>query len=98
MSKKRKGTEPNPIALMQALRKKGWCVVLKCLPKDVGWLLEGSRSEFDAPCPNKRVGKGKWYCEAQSIRRPLWRSQWAMDKDPAVAVQQVWDAIKRKAK
>ncbi len=51
------------IETMEKLRAEGWCVVLKCLPLNLPWIIEGSRSEYDAPCDDKKVGRGKWCCE-----------------------------------
>ena len=78
---------------MEQLRDDGWCVVLKCLPREMGWLVEGSRSEYDAPARDTRVGAGTWYCEIQDVRRAeLWRaSRYAMHKDPLQAVMRVWE-------
>lgn len=53
---------------MNALAADGWCVVLKRLPKEMGWIIEGARSEYDAPSEDREVGKGKWLCEIQDMR------------------------------
>lgn len=55
------------IRIMKELRDDGWCVVLKCLPKEMGWIIEGSRSEYDAPSPDQEIGKGKWLCELHDM-------------------------------
>lgn len=49
---------------METLRDEGWIIVLKVMPREMAYLIEGSRSEYDAPCPDKHVGKGKWCVEA----------------------------------
>lgn len=49
---------------MESLRDDGWIIVLKVLPREMAYVIEGSRSEFDHPHPDKHVGKGKWYVEA----------------------------------
>jgi hypothetical protein len=82
-----------PLLLMQALRADGWCMVLKCRPKEMGWIIEGSRSEYDAPSPDTTIGNGKWCCEAQFMGEPYKPNEWAMHEDPSEAVQRVWDAI-----
>lgn len=33
---------------MQTLRRKGWLVVLKAMPKGRSFIIPGSRSEYDA--------------------------------------------------
>jgi len=82
--------------LMEELRNDGWCVVLKCLPKEIGWLIEGARSEYDAPCEDRHVGHGKWLCEASwVIPNGKWRhSQSAMDEDPLDAVKKVFFQVR----
>ncbi len=35
-----------------------WLVRVQMMPKDHPWILEGSRSEYDAPCPDREVCKG----------------------------------------
>lgn len=56
------------IETMESLRDKGFCVVLKCLPPNLGWRLQGSHSEFDAPCPDRYIGKGKWCAESNHVK------------------------------
>ena len=82
------------VQTMTRLREQGWCIVLKALPPHLGWLIEGSRSEYDEPCPDRRMGAGKWVCEAQwsdyRNNNKLWlHDQIVMDDDPMVALQQV---------
>lgn len=92
-------TEPNAVTavgLMEALRDDGWCVVLKCLPKDIGWIVDGARSEYDAPSEDKRIGVGKWCCECQDVRLAgnTYRvSEFAMGDSPLEAVRAVWTKI-----
>ena len=92
----------DPFAIMEHLRGDGWCVVIKCLPKDVGWQIEGSRSEYDSPCPDQYVGHNKWCCEAQDMTWPDGRyrhSEFAMRDTPLAAcravLQQVIDSEAR---
>ena len=74
---------------MKALRDRGWLVVLKATPKECSYVLEGSHSEYDAPCPAARVGKGLWCCEA-SWMREAWRpSEYALAKTARHAVSKV---------
>jgi len=49
---------------MKALRDAGWLVYLRVAPDMHGFIIPGSRSEYDAPCEDIEVGKGKWLCEA----------------------------------
>ncbi len=53
--------------MMDSLAKDGWCVVLKRLPPKMGWTIEGSQSEYGAPCPDREVGKGKWLAECSDM-------------------------------
>lgn len=59
--------KPTIESIMDTLAADGWCVVLKRLPKEMAWTIEGSRSEYDAPCADKKVGKGMWLAEAQDV-------------------------------
>jgi len=53
---------------LERLRSEGWCVVLKALPDDLPFVIENSRSEYDAPCKQHHVGCGKWCCEVRWMR------------------------------
>ena len=79
------------IDTMQVLRDQGWCIVLKALPPHIGWLLEGSRSEYDGPSKDQRIGKGKWCCEAQwcGDHKNYRASQFALADTPIGAVVKV---------
>lgn len=76
---------------LEELSERGWCVVLKKLPPKIGWLIEGSRSEYDAPCPDKRVLPDTWACEATFIGQTnRWMfEQHAFSKSPQEAVARV---------
>ena len=54
--------------LLEQLRSEGWCVVIKALPDCLPFVIEGARSEYDAPCEDQHVGHGKWCCEVQWMR------------------------------
>jgi hypothetical protein len=81
------------LAEMQELADDGWCVVLKRLPAELGWILQGSRSEYDAPCEDEVIGKGKWCCEATCMRHlrdaPYRHSQMSIHESPVAAVNNV---------
>lgn len=81
-------TEAGIVRTMEKLSERGWCVVLKKLPPNIGWLIEGSRSEYDAHCADKRVLPDTWACEAQCIGQTnRWMfSQSAFSKSPQEAV------------
>lgn len=85
--------------LMDALAAEGWCIVLKRLPRDIGWIIEGARSEYDAPSDDKRVGCNKWCCEAMFIGdgKEYRHSEVSFGDRPFQAVQSVWEKIKRNA-
>lgn len=88
------------ITTMQALADDGWCVVLKRLPKELGWIIQGSRSEYDAPQEDQTIGDGKWCCEAQSMRHdgPYRHDQWCMHKNPLKAIRAVARGCRRENK
>jgi len=76
---------------LDELSERGWCVVLKKLPPNIGWLIEGSRSEYDAPSHDKRVMPDTWACEATFIgQTSRWMfAQHAFSKSPQKAVARV---------
>ena len=84
------------VPLMVQLRQRGWCIVLKALPPGIGWLLEGSRSEYDAPCPDQRIAQGMWCAEAQWIGNALERHfimrQSTFGENPSEALQRLAEA------
>lgn len=55
-------------SLMAMLRGDDWCVVLKCLPASMNWIIEGGRSEYDTQSPDIKLGEGKWCCELSCMR------------------------------
>ena len=82
-------SDPTLLA-MQALRDQGWCIVLKALPKQLGWRMDACQSEYDAPCPAKIVAKGKWCCQAEWFGDGPYRGRlFAFADSPAEAVQKV---------
>ncbi len=87
---------PTTFDLMEEMRAMGWCVVLKCLPKELGWMIEGSRSEYDAPCPDRFVGKGKWLCEVSWMGKGRYRGGHDSFADtPEEAVRRVFEGVTR---
>lgn len=89
---------------MELLRDDAWCVVLKCMPRELGWMVEGSRSEYDSPYPDTFIGKGKWCAEASDVshlvkgrEKQRWRNAcFGMGNSPMEAVQKLCDAVNRK--
>lgn len=85
---------------MESLAADGWCVVLKRLPKELSWTIEGSRSEYDSPCPDCKVGKGMWLAECQDMRHlrkgrsfKFRNSRDALDKTPEGALIKLKAAV-----
>ncbi|MFH1116874.1 MAG: hypothetical protein V1792_23405 [Pseudomonadota bacterium] len=79
---------------MMWLRKRGWLVVLKAMPKECSHIIQGSRSEYDGPGEDKPIGKGMWSCEAQwmgdfSISELSSPSTWALGRTPIAAINKV---------
>jgi hypothetical protein len=83
--------ESRCLRILDELSNRGWCVVLKKLPPKIGWIIEGSRSEYDAPCPDTRILPDTWACEAQYVAQTnRWMfSQDAFCKTPQEAVERV---------
>jgi hypothetical protein len=78
------------VEAMEELARNGWCVVLKRLPPQLGWILQGSRSEYDAPEADRTVGKGMWYAEATYLGDDTYRvSQMSMQASPYQAMKNV---------
>ncbi len=87
------------LANMELLARDGWCVVLKRLPPNLGWIIPDDPSEYGAPSVATEIGKGKWCCEAQYIRHDGYRpSQFAMHDKPASAVKSVVKACQKATK
>lgn len=93
------------LAVMEGLSDNGWCVVLKCLPKEVGWVVEGSRSEYDAPCADKSIGAGMWCLTIQDMRwgivpnAPMRHNETVLAESPSEAVTkmlQLLESLKAK--
>jgi len=61
-------------AEMEKLRSEGWLVLIKALPDNLPWVIPGNCSEFDAPCPDKLIERGKWAVEISWMRRKGYRS------------------------
>jgi hypothetical protein len=83
-------TGDSVLAKMEALALDGWCVVLKRLPPGRGWVIEGARSEYDAPSPDKTIGHDLWCCELSDMDLSMgheWRQ--SVDGIAATAVEAV---------
>lgn len=62
------------LEVIERLRVAGWCIAVKCLPKEMAWRIDGARSEYDAPCADREVGRGKWLAEAHWMGAHPWRN------------------------
>lgn len=89
--------KPTTIDIMESLRADGWCVVLKCLPYDKAFVIEGGRSEFDTPSEDVQIGQGKWCAEVQDMGTTgTWRhSEWAIDQDALEAMSKLFHKVCR---
>lgn len=92
--KQRFSTNPTLLEQMEDLRHDGWCVVLKCMPSKFGWIIEGSRSEYDSPCPDRKIGAGKWCCEAMWMGDGYKHGEFSMAKTAEKAMADLWWKIK----
>lgn len=77
------------IELMQHLRDAGWLVVLKAMPEECHHVIQGARSEYDAPCDDTKIGKGQWSCEASWMGKDFIHGPWALGDTPEETVQKV---------
>jgi len=83
---------------LEALRADGWCVVVKALPNNLPFVIQGSRSEYDSPCPDRHVGHDKWCCDAQWMGDSPWQlGAFALKDTPGEAVVEVADIIRTRA-
>lgn len=81
--------------MAEQLRNDGWCVVLKCLPKNLPFIIEGARSEYDAPSPDAHVGRDKWCCEVQFYGEPYRHSEVAFAETPFDAMFKVFVKVQK---
>lgn len=77
------------------LRADDWLVVVKEMPEAASFIIPGSRSEYDAPCPDRPFGKGMCCCEVQDMRdirdknAPWRRDAFAMEQTTPLAICRV---------
>jgi hypothetical protein len=61
-------------SLVERLRAAGWLVVIKAMPPQASFVLEGTYSELN-PTPDRLVGQGQVACElkwmGEGIRHPV---------------------------
>lgn len=57
--------------LVEKFRADGWLVTVKHMPPGHPFIVEGSRSEYDAPCPDKPLAQsaGKAVCELHCMKQ-----------------------------
>ena len=55
--------------VVEKMRLDDWLVIVKAMPERFGYLIEGSRSEYDAPCEDRYVLHGKYVCNLENMRR-----------------------------
>jgi len=71
--------------VVEKMRSDGFFVVVKGNPDSLRFIIEGSRSEYDAPSPDKKIGPtGAWVCEISHPDRIA--SAWNIDKSASVAI------------
>ena len=56
------------LEIVRRLRKAGWLVTIKFMPKEFSFIIEGARSEYDAPSDDIKVGKSAVCVEAMMMR------------------------------
>ncbi len=73
--------------LVEVLRAKDWLITVKSMPRKFSFIVEGSRSEYDAPCHDRQIGQGKCSCEAHFMGEPWRHDEWALaDSAPRAIV------------
>ena len=55
--------------LVKKAREDDWIVVVKEIPKDLCHVMQGAISEYDAPCDDQHIEKGKASCELECGRQ-----------------------------
>lgn len=78
------------IETMRALRDSGWLVVLKAMPDGHFHVIQGARSEYDAPCDDMPVGEGKWSCEAMWMGKAPMADMWGLGETGREALRKVY--------
>lgn len=81
-------------AMIEEMREAGWLVVLKAMPAHASYIIEGSRSEFDAPHPDKAVGQGMWCCELMWMGPDYRVSPCVIKKTAREAVTEAYNCTK----
>jgi hypothetical protein len=70
----------------EKMRERGSLVTVKSIPKESAFILEGSRSEYDAPCPDRQVGKGKVCCQLHWMGEGFRHDELAMADTAPLAI------------
>lgn len=86
-------TAKKAVEKLQELRDKGYLVIIKAMPPEFTFLMEGSRSEYDAPVPDRKVGKGKIFIELENMRGPTVKILSGFADTFTEAVEKLCDAI-----
>lgn len=74
--------------VVEKMRADDWLVSVKSQPDCGAFIVEGARSEYDAPSPARQIGKGKVVCELQDMRTEgkYRHSQWAFADTAPLAI------------
>lgn len=79
--------------VVEKMRADDWLVAIKCNTDAARFILEGSRSEYDNPCPDKPIGPaGAYACTLQCMRScrdkdAKWRpDEWAIADTAPLAI------------
>jgi hypothetical protein len=77
------------LPLLSAIAEDGWCVVLKKMPPDVGYVKQVT---------GEREFAGYWYCEASYVRndRSVGSPNPAVADDPCLLVAEIAERCKAK--
>lgn len=72
--------------VVEKLRSDGWLVTVKSMPPRSSFIIQGSNSEYDAPRPDRLVGKGKVLCEAHWMGDGFRHDAWAISDTVPLAI------------
>ncbi len=75
--------------IVEKLRSKSYLVNIKLMPLEGSFIIEGSRSEYDDPCPDREAFKGNTVVELMLINKNksfFYKNIFAHDPDPLMAI------------
>jgi hypothetical protein len=75
------------LEVVEKIRQAGWLVIIKAIPPESAFIIEGSRSEYDAPSEDQEVGRGQVLVEGMNMRdRMDWKRRDTMADTVPLAI------------